>query len=348
MVTWDVGTLPQVVVGRRVRHRRDRLPGAARRRHERVAARPDERRPAAARDARRRPAAAAADRGAVGARRAEGPDRAGRLAIAASGFDLDALVADCTFAAVDQVLRQHELPWDADAFAELQRVRAPRGAGRSPPGRWRGPADVLVEVGGGPRPAAPADRAGAAALRRRRRRPTSPGSCGRGSSSSPARPGSTTSPATSAAIAFRLDRLAEDVGRDRRRMDEVVPLEDEYAALLRRGRDRPRRSSSSAGASRSCASACSPSRSAPRAAVSATKVRRELAHCADDPSECLMHPSASLRGPTARSKHSMRQVLGWRDRGAARDIGRREPPTRRRCRRTGPSRCARSPASATP
>jgi ATP-dependent helicase HrpA len=37
------------------------------------------------------------------------------------------------------------------------------------------------------------------------------------------------------AIGFRLDRLAQDVGRDRRRMDEVVPLEDEYAALVRRG-----------------------------------------------------------------------------------------------------------------
>jgi ATP-dependent helicase HrpA len=37
------------------------------------------------------------------------------------------------------------------------------------------------------------------------------------------------------AITFRLDRLAEDVGRDRRRMDEVVPLEDDYATLVRRG-----------------------------------------------------------------------------------------------------------------
>jgi hypothetical protein len=51
----------------------------------------------------------------------KGLTRAGRLAVAGSGFDLDALVADCTFAAVEQVLRQHELPWDADAFAELQR-----------------------------------------------------------------------------------------------------------------------------------------------------------------------------------------------------------------------------------
>ena len=37
------------------------------------------------------------------------------------------------------------------------------------------------------------------------------------------------------AIGYRLDRLAADVGRDRRRMDEVVALEDEYAAALRRG-----------------------------------------------------------------------------------------------------------------
>jgi ATP-dependent helicase HrpA len=36
-------------------------------------------------------------------------------------------------------------------------------------------------------------------------------------------------------IAYRLDRIADDVGRDRRRMDEVVPLEDEFAGLVRRG-----------------------------------------------------------------------------------------------------------------
>ncbi len=41
-------------------------------------------------------------------------------------------------------------------------------------------------------------------------------------------------------IDYRLDRLADDVARDLRRIDEVVPLERRYDAYLRRlGRARP-------------------------------------------------------------------------------------------------------------
>ena len=163
----------------------------------------------------------------------KGLTRTGRLAIAGSGIDLDELVADCSFDAVDHVLRQHELPWDADVFAELQRV-----VRREAPGVAAGAivraADVLAE---------------AAAVRQRVARLGAP----------------TLQPSVAdveahlarlvrprfvvvvgvtrlddvaryvRAITFRLDRLAEDVGRDRRRMDEVLPLEDDYATLLRRG-----------------------------------------------------------------------------------------------------------------
>ncbi|MEJ7722039.1 MAG: DUF3418 domain-containing protein [Ilumatobacteraceae bacterium] len=43
------------------------------------------------------------------------------------------------------------------------------------------------------------------------------------------------------AIELRLERLGDDIARDRRRMDEVVPLERAYAEYLRRvGRRAPR------------------------------------------------------------------------------------------------------------
>ena len=144
--TWDVGTLPQVVETSQRRPRRARLPGAARRRRQRVAARADQPRPAAAGDARRRAPAAAADGGAVGARRPARP-RPGRPAGArrqrrrrSTSWSPTAAVA-----AVDRVMADHgELPWDADAFAALQRAVRARRAGRSPPTRWRRSADILA------------------------------------------------------------------------------------------------------------------------------------------------------------------------------------------------------------
>ena len=181
---------------------------------------------------------------------------------------LDELVADCRVAAVDRVMADHgELPWDADAFAALQRaVRARRagrrrrraGDGRRHP-RRRGP---------GPAPARPAGRAGRRARRSPTPGPTSTGSSGPGSSSAA---GTRRLPDVHRyvrAIEYRLDRLADDVPRDVRRMAEVVPAR---ASATRRccgaaGAARsPPTSSSSAGSSRSCGSACSPSRSAPTA-----------------------------------------------------------------------------------
>ena len=192
-------------------------------------------------------------------------DQPGRLAIARRGVDLDELVADCRVAAVDRVLDGHgALPWDDDAFGAICNRSCGRGArhrrrraGDAPatswlprPGRERldrlvAPAlqrsvddaaahlDRLVRRGSSSRPAPPGS-------------PTSTATCGRSSTASSA------SPRTSAATV--------------RRMAEVVPLEQRYAAIRRNRRAGPvaAESSSSAGSSRSCGSACSPSRSASR------------------------------------------------------------------------------------
>ena len=139
-----------------------------------------------------------------------------------------------------------ELPWDDDAFDELQR---PCGATRR-----RVAADALataadvLAAAARVRGAARADCVAPAVERvgRRRRGPARPAGPRPGSSSRPARAGCPTSHRYVRAIEYRLDRLAEDVGRDLRRMAEVVPLED---ALRRHcvSAGRPPRSSTSAG-----------------------------------------------------------------------------------------------------
>jgi ATP-dependent helicase HrpA len=163
----------------------------------------------------------------------KGLTRTGRLAIAAAGVDLDGLVSDCASAAVDTVLDGRTLPWDADAFAELQRdVR--REASGIAAGAMARAGDVLVEV---------------AAVRERLARLVAPALQPSVADATAqldrlVRPGFVRRAGTARlddvgryvrAIGFRLDRLAADVGRDRRRMAEVVPLEDEYAALVRKG-----------------------------------------------------------------------------------------------------------------
>jgi ATP-dependent RNA helicase HrpA len=157
----------------------------------------------------------------------------GRLAIARSGFELDGLVSDCAFAAVDRVVGEQTLPWDAEAFADLQRI-----VRREAPGIAAGAlarcADVLGEAAAvGERvakltaPALQRSVADASAHLDRLVRPRFVVRAGASRLDDVAR--------YIRAIAYRLDRLAGDVGRDRRRMDEVVPLEDEFAALVRRG-----------------------------------------------------------------------------------------------------------------
>ena len=163
----------------------------------------------------------------------KGLTRPGRLAIAAAGVDLDGLVSDCATAAVDAIVDARTLPWDAAAFAELQREVRRDGPGIAA-GAMARAGDVLVE---------------AVAVRERLARLVAPALRPSVQDASAqldrlVRPGFVRRAGTARlddvaryirAIGFRLDRLAEDVGRDRRRMDEVVALEDEYAAAIRRG-----------------------------------------------------------------------------------------------------------------
>ena len=74
-------------------------------------------------------------------------DESARLAIAASGISLADLAADCRFAAVDAVLDGAELPWDEAAFAALQGEVRARG-GPIAAATLAGAADVLVAARG--------------------------------------------------------------------------------------------------------------------------------------------------------------------------------------------------------
>ena len=57
-------------------------------------------------------------------------DQPRRLAVAASGVDIEELAEDCAVAAIDTVLDEHrQLPWDAEAFEELRRTAAARAPG---------------------------------------------------------------------------------------------------------------------------------------------------------------------------------------------------------------------------
>ena len=75
----------------------------------------------------------------------KGLTRSGRLAIAASGVDLDGLVSDCHRRRSTACCAARTLPWDADAFDELQRdVR--REAPGIAAGALARAGDVLVEA----------------------------------------------------------------------------------------------------------------------------------------------------------------------------------------------------------
>jgi ATP-dependent helicase HrpA len=57
-------------------------------------------------------------------------DRARRLAIAASGVEIEELAEDCSVAAIDTILDEHgELPWNAEAFDDLRQTAAARAPG---------------------------------------------------------------------------------------------------------------------------------------------------------------------------------------------------------------------------
>jgi ATP-dependent helicase HrpA len=155
-----------------------------------------------------------------------------KLSIAASGTDMGDLASDCVEAAVDAVMARHELPWDEHAFAALEReVReaTPQLAADA----LGVAADVLA--------AAVRVRSRTGALTAPALGPTvhdaeahlarlvAPGFVRRS--------GAGRLPDVHRyvrGIEYRLDHLAGDVARDRRRMAEVQPVEREYAATVAR------------------------------------------------------------------------------------------------------------------
>jgi ATP-dependent helicase HrpA len=162
-----------------------------------------------------------------------GLGRDGRLAFAAWGEPFNALIDDCIAAAVDDVLDRRagdELPWDQDDFRALQddvRAGAPAIA-----------VDALcaaAEVVAAAAPVrdklatlvAPSLETSVHDARAHLRRLVGAGFV-------------TASGVDHLAdvrryvqgIGYRVERLASDVGRDLRRIAEVRPLEDRYAALV--------------------------------------------------------------------------------------------------------------------
>ena len=155
-----------------------------------------------------------------------------KLAVAGSGTDLGDLTADCVEAAVDAVMARHELPWDERAFAALEReVRdaTPQLA-----------ADALGVA---------ADILAAAVRVRSRLGALTALALGPTVQDAEAHVARLTAPGfvrRSGAgrlpdvhryvrgIEYRLDHLAGDVARDRRRMEEVLPVERDYAAAAAR------------------------------------------------------------------------------------------------------------------
>ncbi len=165
-------------------------------------------------------------------------DEDARLAIATSGITLADLAADCRFAAVDAVLDGAELPWDEAAFVALQEK---------------------VRSRGGPVAAATLSSAAVVMVAARRVRQQLDRlvaeSVARSVADAHAHLDRLTGPhfvleagadrlddvrRYVEGIAYRLDRLADDVVRDVRRMSDIVPLERRYHAHIRRlGRSRP-------------------------------------------------------------------------------------------------------------
>ncbi len=167
---------------------------------------------------------------------ARGVGNAGCLAVAAAGFDLGGLVADCATAAVDRVIddwlvdRRGELPWDEAAFADLAREVRRRAGGIA--GDALGCAvDVLTAAGRVrhrlERLVAHSLEASVADAQAHLDRLVAPGFV--------VSAGTRRLPDVHRyvrGIEHRLDRLAGEVARDHRRLAEVRPLERRYAALV--------------------------------------------------------------------------------------------------------------------
>ena len=238
ITSWDLGAVPQVVDAEQAGHRVIGYPALLDDDDSvslRILTNPDVQQRVMRGGVRRLLLLTAAPSVGAAARRL---DENARLAIAASEASLTELAADCRFAAVDAILDGAELPWDADAFASVQGLISARG-GPIAAAALSAAADVLVAAG---------------RVRRRLDRLVST-SLERSGADANAHLGRLTPRhfvITAGVarlddvrryvdgIAYRLERLADDVARDLRRIDDVVPLERRYDAYLRLlGRTRP-------------------------------------------------------------------------------------------------------------
>lgn len=159
-------------------------------------------------------------------------DGQAQLAIAAAGFDVGNLVAECIEAAVDAILARSSLPWDAAAFGRIERSVSGEAAQLA--------ADALAES---------ADVLGAAGRVNRRLLALTAGAARATTADAAAHlerlvaPGFVRRTGTDRlpdvhryvrGIEYRLDHLAGDIARDQRRMAEVRPLERAYAEAVER------------------------------------------------------------------------------------------------------------------
>ncbi len=158
--------------------------------------------------------------------------------LAAAGTSAAALGAECTVAAVDQLLDGlDELPWDAEAYGSLERVVRAR-AGAIASDALEAAATVLVIArrvrAQLARLMAPALRTSTADAAAQLERLVSPGWVVRAGAAR-----LTDVARYVRGIEYRLDRLADDVPRDVRRMTEVRPLEAHFAEIAARHRRLP-------------------------------------------------------------------------------------------------------------
>ncbi len=162
-----------------------------------------------------------------------------RMIVARAGMVLDELVADAIDAAADDLVSSHDLPWDTPAFDTL----VGEARGRLGDVASRALLDA-VEV------LAVAVRVRATLDTRRGEAVAASVADARSHLDRLVRPGFVVTAGVArlrdvarymTAIELRLERLGDDIARDRRRMDEVVPLERAYAEYLHRvGRRAPR------------------------------------------------------------------------------------------------------------
>ena len=157
-------------------------------------------------------------------------DGRAQLAVAAAGFDVGALVAECIEAAVDAILARSALPWTSADFGRIERAVA-SDAGPLAADALAEAADVLAAAGrvhrrllGLTAEAARPTTADAAAHLERLV-----------ASGFVRRAGTDRLPDVHRyvrAIEYRLEHLAGDIARDQRRMADVRPLERAYAEAV--------------------------------------------------------------------------------------------------------------------